>query len=208
MSLIFFSSYCQDVQRFKLGNARTFHYLNQSNCYELEGVDDSKEYIATRKAMDIVGISSDEQVLLSDNRRMCSLLAFKCPTKLHLPTFSFSFSGRNFSSCCCNSPSWKHWIQKGKGNRLIWTQRWKISVPSENCSWAFHVNNNLFSHMCIYTKVTIYTCMLSWEVNATWHWTSVQVWWEGTRRFPLQTYNCNPWWDHHKMPGSTFCNSE
>ncbi|RVX19198.1 Myosin-8 [Vitis vinifera] len=51
----------EDVQRFKLGNARTFHYLNQSNCYELEGVDDSKEYIATRKAMDIVGISSDEQ---------------------------------------------------------------------------------------------------------------------------------------------------
>lgn len=51
----------EDVQRFKLGNARTFHYLNQSNCYELEGVDESKEYIATRKAMDIVGISSDEQ---------------------------------------------------------------------------------------------------------------------------------------------------
>lgn len=41
-----------------------FHYLNQSNCYELDGVDDSKEYLATRRAMDIVGISSDEQVLL------------------------------------------------------------------------------------------------------------------------------------------------
>ena len=51
----------ENVHRFKLGNARTFHYLNQSNCYELEGVDDSKEYIATRKAMDIDGISSDEQ---------------------------------------------------------------------------------------------------------------------------------------------------
>ncbi|CBI29013.3 unnamed protein product, partial [Vitis vinifera] len=50
----------ENVQRFKLGNARTFHYLNQSNCYELEGVDDSKEYIATRKAMDIVGINSSE----------------------------------------------------------------------------------------------------------------------------------------------------
>ena len=53
---------CQDIQRFKLGNPRTFHYLNQSNCYELDGVDESKEYIATRQAMDIVGISSDEQV--------------------------------------------------------------------------------------------------------------------------------------------------
>ena len=55
---------CQDVERFKLGNPRSFHYLNQSNCYELDGIDDSKEYIATRRAMDIVGISSEEQVQL------------------------------------------------------------------------------------------------------------------------------------------------
>ncbi|KAL5553872.1 hypothetical protein UlMin_041273 [Ulmus minor] len=52
----------EDVERYKLGNPRTFHYLNQSNCYELDGVDDSKEYLVTRKAMDIVGIGSDEQV--------------------------------------------------------------------------------------------------------------------------------------------------
>ncbi|KAJ4849765.1 hypothetical protein Tsubulata_012029 [Turnera subulata] len=51
----------EDVQKFKLGNPRTFHYLNQSNCYELDGVDDSKEYLETRRAMDIVGISSEEQ---------------------------------------------------------------------------------------------------------------------------------------------------
>ncbi|MBA0802680.1 hypothetical protein Gohar_012957, partial [Gossypium harknessii] len=51
----------EDIQRFKLGNPRTFHYLNQSNCYELDGVDESKEYAATRRAMDVVGISSDEQ---------------------------------------------------------------------------------------------------------------------------------------------------
>nr|DAD20122.1 TPA_asm: hypothetical protein HUJ06_021585 [Nelumbo nucifera] len=51
----------EDVGRLKLGNPRTFHYLNQSNCYELDGVDDSKEYIATRRAMDIVGIGNDEQ---------------------------------------------------------------------------------------------------------------------------------------------------
>ncbi|CAL0314822.1 unnamed protein product [Lupinus luteus] len=46
-----------DVNRFKLGNPREFHYLNRSNC----DVDDSKEYLATRRAMDVVGISSDEQ---------------------------------------------------------------------------------------------------------------------------------------------------
>ncbi|KAM0949717.1 putative myosin ATPase [Dioscorea sansibarensis] len=51
----------EDVKRFKLGNPRSFHYLNQSDCYELEGVDDSKEYLETRRAMDIVGISADEQ---------------------------------------------------------------------------------------------------------------------------------------------------
>ncbi|XP_050366509.1 myosin-6 [Argentina anserina] len=51
----------EDVQKYKLGHPRTFHYLNQSDCYELDGVDDSEEYKATRKAMDVVGISIDEQ---------------------------------------------------------------------------------------------------------------------------------------------------
>ena len=54
----------QIVQRYKLGNPRTFHYLNQSNCIELDGVDDGKEYLATKRAMDVVGISPEEQVLL------------------------------------------------------------------------------------------------------------------------------------------------
>ncbi|KAK6164334.1 hypothetical protein DH2020_001198 [Rehmannia glutinosa] len=49
------------IQKYNLGNPRTFHYLNQTNCYELDGIDDAKEYIATRKAMDTVGISSEEQ---------------------------------------------------------------------------------------------------------------------------------------------------
>jgi myosin-5 len=51
----------EDVQRYKLGNPRTFHYLNQTNCYELDGIDDSKEYIATRRAMEVVGIGADAQ---------------------------------------------------------------------------------------------------------------------------------------------------
>ncbi|XP_012567832.1 myosin-8 isoform X2 [Cicer arietinum] len=51
----------EDIDRFKLGNPRSFHYLNQSNCIELDGLDDSKEYLATRRAMDVVGINSDEQ---------------------------------------------------------------------------------------------------------------------------------------------------
>ncbi|KAK9733826.1 hypothetical protein RND81_04G095200 [Saponaria officinalis] len=49
------------VEKYKLGNPRSFHYLNQSNCIELEGLDDGEEYLATRRAMDVVGISSEEQ---------------------------------------------------------------------------------------------------------------------------------------------------
>ncbi|XP_073313044.1 myosin-6-like isoform X11 [Primulina huaijiensis] len=51
----------EDIEKFKLGNPRMFHYLNQSNCYELDGIDDSKDYLSARRAMDVVGISSDEQ---------------------------------------------------------------------------------------------------------------------------------------------------
>ncbi|XAR53459.1 Myosin ATPase [Bertholletia excelsa] len=47
--------------KYKLGDPKSFHYLNQSNCYELDGVNDAHEYLATRRAMDIVGISEEEQ---------------------------------------------------------------------------------------------------------------------------------------------------
>ncbi|WZY75236.1 hypothetical protein YC2023_021620 [Brassica napus] len=48
-------------EKFKLGDPKSFHYLNQSKCYKLDGVDDTEEYLATRRAMDIVGISEEEQ---------------------------------------------------------------------------------------------------------------------------------------------------
>uniref|UniRef100_K4AKJ0 Uncharacterized protein n=1 Tax=Setaria italica TaxID=4555 RepID=K4AKJ0_SETIT len=51
----------EDCKKYKLGDAKSFHYLNQSNCIALDGMDDSKEYMETRRAMGIVGISSDEQ---------------------------------------------------------------------------------------------------------------------------------------------------
>jgi myosin V len=53
----------QEHERYKLGDAASFHYLNQSSCIKLDGMDDSSEYMTTRRAMDIVGISSDEQVI-------------------------------------------------------------------------------------------------------------------------------------------------
>ncbi|XP_042488470.1 myosin-17-like [Macadamia integrifolia] len=51
----------EDIAKYKLGNPKSFHYLNQSSCYALDGVNESHEYLATRRAMDIVGISEGEQ---------------------------------------------------------------------------------------------------------------------------------------------------
>ncbi|KAL3849947.1 hypothetical protein ACJIZ3_011829 [Penstemon smallii] len=51
----------EEVEKYKLGPSKTFHYLNQSNCHELVGISDAHDYLATRRAMDIVGISQKEQ---------------------------------------------------------------------------------------------------------------------------------------------------
>ncbi|KAI7995984.1 Myosin-12 [Camellia lanceoleosa] len=52
----------EDAKKFKLGDPKTYHYLNQTNCYEVANVDDAREYLETRNAMDIVGISQDKQM--------------------------------------------------------------------------------------------------------------------------------------------------
>ncbi|MFS7936335.1 putative myosin ATPase [Helianthus anomalus] len=57
---LFFWKY--DVKRFKLGDPRTFHYLNRTNCYEVANIDDGREYLDTRNAMDVVRINQDEQL--------------------------------------------------------------------------------------------------------------------------------------------------
>ncbi|KAD0611557.1 hypothetical protein E3N88_43986 [Mikania micrantha] len=51
----------EEIEKYKLGSPQSFHYLNQSKCFELVGVNDGLEYLATRRAMDIVGISKKEQ---------------------------------------------------------------------------------------------------------------------------------------------------
>lgn len=50
------------MEKYKLGSAKSFRYLNQSKCFELAGVNDTEEYLSTRRAMDVVGISEFEQV--------------------------------------------------------------------------------------------------------------------------------------------------
>ncbi|XP_055832955.1 myosin-9-like isoform X1 [Solanum dulcamara] len=51
----------EEIKRYKLGDPKSFRYLNQSNCYELVGVNDFHDYLEIRRAMDIVGISEKEQ---------------------------------------------------------------------------------------------------------------------------------------------------
>ncbi|KAI3685719.1 hypothetical protein L6452_34977 [Arctium lappa] len=51
-----------DAKKFKLGDTRTFHYLNQTNCYEVANIDDGREYLETRNAKDVERINQEEQV--------------------------------------------------------------------------------------------------------------------------------------------------
>ncbi|KAF9615027.1 hypothetical protein IFM89_021598 [Coptis chinensis] len=51
----------KDAEKYKLGHPSNFHYLNQSRTYELDGVSSALEYLKTRRSMDVVGISADDQ---------------------------------------------------------------------------------------------------------------------------------------------------
>ncbi|XP_018629557.1 myosin-6 isoform X4 [Nicotiana tomentosiformis] len=88
----------KDIQRYKLDNPRSFRYLNQSNCYELDGVDDSKEYLDTRRAMDIVGISLEEQDAIF---RVVAAI-------LHLGNVEFTKGKETDSSVPKDERSWFH----------------------------------------------------------------------------------------------------
>jgi len=37
-------------------------YLNQSGCYEVNGVNDARDYTEVRHAMDVIGMTQDEQI--------------------------------------------------------------------------------------------------------------------------------------------------
>lgn len=53
-----------EVAAWRLKPAKEFYYLNQSKCFDLEGVSNAEEYQATRKAMSVVGITEEEQGLI------------------------------------------------------------------------------------------------------------------------------------------------
>mmetsp|Transcript_16713 Transcript_16713/g.28212 ORF Transcript_16713/g.28212 Transcript_16713/m.28212 type:complete len:1568 (-) Transcript_16713:109-4812(-) len=49
------------VEHLHIKPASEFNYLNQSNCYDLDGVDNAEEFGRTQRAMGIVGISEEDQ---------------------------------------------------------------------------------------------------------------------------------------------------
>nr|KAJ0209837.1 hypothetical protein LSAT_V11C400204750 [Lactuca sativa] len=51
----------RDADMYNLGPPSNFHYLNQTKVYELEGISRADEYVKTRRATNIVGISNAEQ---------------------------------------------------------------------------------------------------------------------------------------------------
>ncbi|KAL6519197.1 hypothetical protein OROGR_018517 [Orobanche gracilis] len=88
----------EERDKFKLGIPESFHYLNQSKCYKLDGVSDAEEYLATRRAMDIVGISEEEQDAIF---RVVAAI-------LHLGNIEFSKGQEIDSSVIKDEKSWFH----------------------------------------------------------------------------------------------------
>ncbi|KAK8581891.1 hypothetical protein V6N13_144886 [Hibiscus sabdariffa] len=88
----------KDAEKYKLGHPSHFHYLNQSKTYELEGVSNAEEYMKTRRAMDIVGISHEDQEAI-----FCTLAAI-----LHLGNIEFSPGKEHDSSVIKDQKSTFH----------------------------------------------------------------------------------------------------
>ncbi|XP_031555305.1 unconventional myosin-Ie-like isoform X2 [Actinia tenebrosa] len=51
----------EDKGKFGLTDPSYYYYLNQSGTYTVDGTNDSQEYEETRKAMDVIGISDENQ---------------------------------------------------------------------------------------------------------------------------------------------------
>ncbi|KAL8498156.1 hypothetical protein ACS0TY_021478 [Phlomoides rotata] len=88
----------EEREKYKLKSPESFHYLNQSKCYKLDGINDAEEYLATRRAMDIVGISEEEQEAIF---RVVAAI-------LHLGNIEFSEGKEIDSSVIKDEKSWFH----------------------------------------------------------------------------------------------------
>uniref|UniRef100_A0A0E0K5W3 Myosin motor domain-containing protein n=1 Tax=Oryza punctata TaxID=4537 RepID=A0A0E0K5W3_ORYPU len=90
----------KDAELYKLGHPRSFHYLNKSKTYELEGTNNEDEYWKTKRAMDIVGISRNDQDAIF--RILAAIL--------HLGNIEFS-PGKEIDSSKIKDPTSKFHLQ-------------------------------------------------------------------------------------------------
>ncbi|ONK75079.1 uncharacterized protein A4U43_C03F13100 [Asparagus officinalis] len=88
----------RDAERYGLGTPGNFYYLNQSKMYELDGVSSAEEYMRTRRAMDVVGISTVKQEAVF--RTLAAIL--------HLGNIEFSPGSEHDSSVIKNEKSSYH----------------------------------------------------------------------------------------------------
>ena len=51
----------QQKEDYGLEEPKYFHYLNQSGCFDVENIDDKKEFQDTQQAMDFIGFSKENQ---------------------------------------------------------------------------------------------------------------------------------------------------
>jgi myosin heavy subunit len=49
-------------QKLKLTKPSDFHYLNQTDCYQVSGVDDAKEFKETKDALSLMNISNQDEI--------------------------------------------------------------------------------------------------------------------------------------------------
>ncbi|XP_073030962.1 myosin-15 isoform X1 [Primulina eburnea] len=88
----------RDAEAYKLGHPSEYHYLNQSKTYELDGVSSAEEYVKTKRAMSIVGISEEEQESIF--RTLAAIL--------HLGNVEFSPGKEHDSSVMKDENSFTH----------------------------------------------------------------------------------------------------
>ncbi|EGG13950.1 myosin IB [Cavenderia fasciculata] len=54
----------QEKRDYVLSSPDQFYYLNQSECYTVDGIDDAADYREVRHAMEVIGLSAEEQSIL------------------------------------------------------------------------------------------------------------------------------------------------
>ncbi|EEC66889.1 hypothetical protein OsI_33446 [Oryza sativa Indica Group] len=149
----------QDADKYKLAHPRNFNYLNQSHTYELEGVNEAEEYLKTRRAMDIVGISFSHQEAIF--RTVAAIL--------HLGNIEFS-PGKEFDSSAIKDEKSKFHLQMAAdllmvdGSLLLSTLCYRtIKTPEGNIVKAVDSSAAAISRDAL--AKTVYAQLFDWLVD-------------------------------------------